>query len=108
MNLISRDELKEKIDRGDEFKLVMTHSDWGFKAKHIPGSLNLSQANQAAELLDLTDEIVIYCSDEKCAASRFAFEQLISAGYKNVRRYAGGIDDWEANGLPLEGEWAQE
>ena len=32
MGEISRDELKAKLDRGDRFKLVMTHSDWGYRA----------------------------------------------------------------------------
>jgi rhodanese-related sulfurtransferase len=26
-------------------------------------------------------------------------------GYKNVRRYAGGIVDWEEAGYPLEGDF---
>jgi len=30
MNLIDRDELKAKLDRGDDFKLVMTLTEWAF------------------------------------------------------------------------------
>ena len=30
---------------------------------------------------------------------------LVDRGFTNVRRYDGGISDWEAAGLPLEGEW---
>jgi hypothetical protein len=30
------------------------------------------------------------------------------AGFTNVRRYDGGIADWETAGLPLEGEWIKE
>jgi rhodanese-related sulfurtransferase len=26
-------------------------------------------------------------------------------GYKNVRRYAGGIEDWKEAGYPLEGSF---
>ena len=42
IDTISRDELKAKLDRGDDFKLVFTLGDWAFQAKHIPGSLNIS------------------------------------------------------------------
>jgi hypothetical protein len=42
MNLISREELKEKLDRGDKFKLVNALGEWAFNAKHIPGSINIS------------------------------------------------------------------
>jgi rhodanese-related sulfurtransferase len=31
---------------------------------------------------------------------------LREAGYQNVRRYSGGLSDWEEAGLPLEGDWA--
>lgn len=108
MNLISQEELKAKLDAGDDFKLVMTLSEWAFRAKHIPGSLNIDNPSKVAELLNPEDEIVVYCSDDNCPASKFAFHQLTTSGFKHVRRYAGGIADWEEAGLPLEGEWAEE
>ena len=37
---ICRDELKAKLDRGDDFKLIMALNRWAFDAKHIPGSLH--------------------------------------------------------------------
>ncbi len=60
MNLISREEVKEKLDRGDDFKLAMVLGDWQFRAKHIPGSLNIRTLEIAWEVLDPDDEIVIY------------------------------------------------
>ena len=50
----------------------------------------------------------MYCSHDIYAASKYAFVLLERAGYRNVRRYAGGIADWEGAGYPLEGEWALE
>ncbi len=105
-DLIDRDELKAKIDRGDEFKLVMVLGEWAYRAKHIPGSLNIDHPSKVTELLDPSDEIIVYCSDVKCPASRYAYKLLTEANYTNVTRYAGGIADWEEHGLPLEGEWA--
>lgn len=32
---------------------------------------------------------------------------LVEHGYTNVRRYVGGLVDWEEAGLPIEGEWVQ-
>ena len=48
------------------------------------------------------DEIVVYCSDVYCAASIYAYRALERRGYTNIRRYAGGIAEWEAAGYPLE------
>jgi rhodanese-related sulfurtransferase len=107
MNLISRDELKTKIDNKDDFKLVCALSEWAYRAKHIPGSLHVDNPNKADDLLDKSDEIVVYCSDPNCPASKFAYHQLTSTGYENVRRYEGGILDWEEAGYPMEGAWAE-
>jgi rhodanese-related sulfurtransferase len=107
MNTIDRKELKQKLDRGDDFKLVMVLGAWAFEAKHIPGSINVFAAESAREQLGLDDDIVIYCSSASCPASPYAFRVLTHAGYRHVRRYVGGLEDWEAAGLPLEGALVQ-
>ncbi len=106
MDLISREDLKEKLDRGDDFRLVMALSEWEFRAKHIPGSLNVNSPDAAKELLGQHEDIVVYCSGEACVASKVAYGMMKAGGYTNVRRYAGGIADWDAAGYPLEGELA--
>ena len=100
---IGRDDLKAKIDRGDDFKLVMALGEWAFTATHIPGSINITSPRLAAEALDPDDDVVVYCSDEACVASQIAYRALVEAGYKHVRRYAGGLSDWAAAGYTLEG-----
>jgi rhodanese-related sulfurtransferase len=102
MNLISREELKTKIDRGDDFKLVMTMGEWAFNTAHIPGSINISSREQGEGLISPDDEIVVYCSNEACTASPAAYHFLMSNGFTNVRRYAGGVADWQEAGYPLE------
>jgi rhodanese-like protein len=61
MNLISREELKEKLDRGDKFKLVNALGEWAFEAKRIPGSINIRNMQDAKKMLDPSDDIVIHC-----------------------------------------------
>jgi 3-mercaptopyruvate sulfurtransferase SseA len=88
MNLISREELKEKLDRGDKFKLVNALGEWAFNAKHIPSSINISKIEDARKLLDI-----------------IGYQLLTNMGYSKVRRYAGGIVDWEQAGYPMEGDF---
>jgi rhodanese-related sulfurtransferase len=109
---LTRDELRAKLASGEPFRLVMAASDFGFRAKHIPGSIHLNTHGALDDHadrfsgLDRNDDIVVYCSNIDCNASRAAISQLLEHGYRKVRHYAGGLIDWEAARLPLEGDWA--
>lgn len=105
---ISRDELKTKLDREDDFKLVMTLNEWAYNEAHIPGSVNVTSPALAAQELDPDDDIVVYCADSACIASQLAYRALRQAGYRKVRRYAGGLSDWQAAGYPLDSVGAKQ
>ena len=63
---ISREELKQKMDKGDNFTLVETLSETTFHHAHLPGALNLPPdrvGELAPELLpDRNADIVVYCA----------------------------------------------
>lgn len=102
MNLITREELRTKLDRGDEFALVMTLSGFAYRAKHIPTSRHFDTVKEMLATLDPDEDIVVYCADVRCPASIYAYGVLEHAGYRRVRRYAGGMADWEAAGYLVE------
>ena len=62
---ISRDELKQKIDRGDKFILVETLPAQTYHHAHLPGAINLPPGEvltRAGSVLpDKSAEIVVYC-----------------------------------------------
>ena len=103
MNTISSEELKAKLDRGDNFKLCCALGKIQFDALHIPGSIHVDSAEKAMKHLKVDDDIIVYCSDAACSASRLAYRLLIENGYKQVRRYEGGLAEWQAAGYPLDG-----
>jgi rhodanese-related sulfurtransferase len=104
---IGRDELKAKLDRGDDFKLIMALNRWAFDAKHIPGSLHFDTPDELYAAVAPEDEVVVYCSNVDCLSSVALYRELLRRGYQDVRRYAGGLLDWEDAGLPLEGGFLQ-
>jgi rhodanese-related sulfurtransferase len=104
---IGRDELKGKLDRGDDFKLIMALNRWAFDAKHIPGSLHFDTPAELYAAVEPEDEVVVYCSNIDCLSTVALYRDLVRRGYRNVRRYAGGLLDWEDAGLPLEGEFVE-
>ena len=101
---IGRDELKAKLDRGDDFKLIMALNRWAFEAKHIPGSTHFDTPDELYAAVHPDDEVVVYCSHVDCLSSVALYRDLVRRGYGKVRRYSGGLLDWEDAGLPLEGE----
>lgn len=70
--MIGREELKAKLDWGDEFKLVMVLGNLAFWAKHISGWLNIHTLQRAKKQLHPNDEFIVYCSDPTCIASQAA------------------------------------
>lgn len=100
---IGRDELKAKLDRDRPVKLIMALNRWAFDAKHIPGSLHFDTPDELYATVKPDDEVIVYCSNVDCLASVALYRDLVARGYKNVRRYSGGLIDWEDAGLPLEG-----
>ena len=63
---ISRDELREKIERGDKFQLAETLPPAAYAHAHLPGAVNLPPdkvTEFAPKLLpDKGAEIVVYCA----------------------------------------------
>jgi rhodanese-related sulfurtransferase len=100
---IGRDELKAKLDRREDLKLIMALNRWAFDAKHIPGSLHFDTPEALYAAVKPDDEVIVYCSHVDCLSSVALYRDLVSRGYRNVRRYSGGLLDWEDAGLPLEG-----
>ena len=103
---ISREELKEKIDRGDDFLLVETLAPEYFRHTHLPGAINLPPdrvRELAPKLLpDKAAEIVVYCANLPCQNSEIAADRLTELGYTNVQEYAEGKQDWIDAGFPTE------
>jgi rhodanese-related sulfurtransferase len=108
---ISREELKAKMDRGEEFVLVDALSAEHYQSSHLPGAVNLPYefVDEAESLLpDKDAEIVVYCMNVDCEASVEEARELEGMGYRHVRHYAEGKQEWMRASLPVEGSRASE
>ncbi len=106
MREIDREALRTRLAGHEPFKLVMASSDWGFRAKHIPGSVHFKNAAELFAAVGRDEDVVVYCSNVDCHASLALLQKLREHGYRNVAHYPGGLIDWEEAGLPVEGDWA--
>jgi rhodanese-related sulfurtransferase len=65
---ISRDELREKIERGDSFFLFEVLPEMYYRKHHLPGALHVAPTDIEATITrivpDRNAEIVLYCWDD--------------------------------------------
>lgn len=60
---ITKEELKEKMDRGDEFVLLEVLGEAAYRRAHLPGAIQFQDMSLIPELLpDKSAEVVTYCS----------------------------------------------
>ncbi len=83
-----------------------------FAISHIPGAVNVaakpgvpmsayvSDVAEIGRLLEGKKEtpLVLYCNGPYCGKSKRLTEELLTAGYTNIRRYQLGIPVWRALG----------
>jgi rhodanese-related sulfurtransferase len=108
---VSTEELKAILASGVAVLLdTRPHLEWAIS--HIPGAHNVapkpgvpmsqytSDVTEVGRLvaLDKTRALVLYCNGPFCGKSKRVSEDLLAAGYTNVRRYQLGAPVWRALG----------
>lgn len=108
---VSTDELRRILAEDAATVLdVRPHAE--FAISHIPGALNVAQKPGSSKALYVSDvaeigrlldgrkdrAVVLYCNGPFCGKSKRLAEELLAAGYTNVRRYQLGIPVWRALG----------
>lgn len=106
VDLISREALKARIDRGDAFVLLDTLPEAAYRKGHLPGAINIPSDDiiddAPRRIPDRDTEVVVYCANGPCKRSRLAAERLVELGYRRVRDYHEGKADWIDADLPVE------
>ena len=93
---ISVEDLKTKLDAGQEFCLIDVREKFEFEIARIPGAKLIPLAQLPGRLAELESfqgkEVVAHCHHG--GRSRRALEFLKSKGFKNLKNVSGGIDHW--------------
>lgn len=104
---ITTESLWEKMQSGDAFVLVDALSPISYAGAHLPGAINIPPSTcdelAARKIPGLDTEVVVYCAGPDCDSSVDVAQRLVELGYRNVRHFSGGKQDWRDAGLPLEG-----
>jgi adenylyltransferase/sulfurtransferase len=87
-------EVKEKLDRGDNFVLIDVREPHEYQICNIPGAklIPLGEVPKRLDELDKTADIVIHCKSGMRSARACGI--LKAAGFEHVRNMKGGILAW--------------
>ena len=102
---ITPEELKEKIDAGEDVIIVdLRHAlDFEAQPETIPGALHMDAADleEAYEIIPRDREIVLFCAcPNEVTAARLAL-LLRSKGITRIRPLAEGYEGWRSRGFPM-------
>lgn len=101
---ITPEEVKSKMDSGDDFVLLDVREQDEWEKSHISGASYLGKGvierDIEEEYPNTDEEIVLYCGGGYRSA--LAADNLQKMGYHNVKSLAGGFRSWTEAGLPLE------
>lgn len=104
VNEITPEEVKEKLDREDDFKLIDVREQDEWKAAHIAGADYLGKGiierDIHEEVAQTDEELVLYCGGG--FRSALAADNLQKMGYTDVKSMKGGFSSWTEAGLPIE------
>jgi rhodanese-related sulfurtransferase len=97
------DQVKAKLDRGEQFHLVDVREESEYARDHLPGAVHLGKGiierDVEERIPDTSAEVVLYCGGG--FRSALAADNLHKMGYTNVVSMDGGIRDWRDKGYPL-------
>jgi membrane protein DedA with SNARE-associated domain/rhodanese-related sulfurtransferase len=102
---ITPEELKEKMDAGEDILVVdLRHSlDFDANPETIPGALHVDAAEleEAFDVIPRDREIVLFCAcPNEVTAARLAL-LLRSKGITRIRPLSEGYEGWRSRGFPL-------
>ncbi len=98
------DDVKTKLDAGEQFLLVDVREDHEWSAGHLPGAKHLGKGiierDIENQIPDTGAEIILYCGGG--FRSALAAGALQKMGYTNVHSMDGGFRGWKERNLSIE------
>lgn len=94
---ITPEELRDRIDAGEDLFIVDLRSKLDDDSNTVPGAVRMSarELTANANQVPRDREVILYCSCPNDASSAHVALLLRSKGISNVRPLLGGVDAWQ-------------
>ena len=106
LECIDKDDLLKRINESVNTVIVDTVGKYNGNRFKIKGAKTIPYPDVIDRRKELTPykEIIIYCKNKDCKASKKVALGLKLLNVPHVKVYEGGIDEWTENNLPVEEE----
>jgi rhodanese-related sulfurtransferase len=100
---VTVDDVKSRLDRGEEFLLVDVREESEYAKDHLPGAIHLGKGIIERDIEErvpqLNAPLILYCGGGYRSA--LAADNLQKMGYTNVLSMDGGIRGWREKQYPV-------
>lgn len=104
VSLLQVNDVKEKLDQGDDFILIDVREPEEHQSGRLPKSVpiprGILEMTMERHFKDPAKPVVLYCAGG--GRSAVAAQALKKMGYENVASMEGGYDGWARSGFPVE------
>ncbi len=103
---VSAEEMIDLVEQYDELVIIDARKKSDVAKGFIEGSISLPNTETTPETLakhipSKTTPVLFYCNGIKCGRSVKSAKIAIAAGYNKIYWFRGGMQEWEAKGLPV-------
>lgn len=103
---VSAEEVIELVEKYDDLVILDARKKSDVAKGFIEGSISLPNTETNADTLashvpSKSTPIAIYCNGIKCGRSVKSAKIAMAEGYSKIFWFRGGIQEWEAKGLPV-------
>jgi rhodanese-related sulfurtransferase len=103
---VSAEELIDLVESTPNLVILDSRKKSDFQKGFIEGAVSLpntetSGATLAKHVKSKSSPVLFYCNGIKCGRSVKAAKIAIAEGYNKIYWFRGGMEEWEAKGLPV-------
>ena len=103
---VSAEDMVNLIEKHGDLVILDSRKSSDFHKGFIEGAVSLPDTDTNAQSLakhvkSKGTPIVFYCNGIKCGRSMKAAKVALKHGYKKVYWFRGGMEEWEAKGMPV-------
>ncbi len=103
---VNAEEVIDLVESKPDLVIIDARKASDYRKGHIEGAVSLPNTETTPETLakvipSKETPVLFYCNGVKCGRSVKSAEIALQAGYENIYWFRGGIEEWQAKGLPL-------